>query len=137
MYQNHHGTRTSERARRNGHVGTSTSERARRNEHVGTSTSEVIQKHTCEYTKCINVQALTCEVTASEKLISRFVKRKQPSLPVLSGTWDPVICRCCTLYTLCTVHCTLYTVHCTLCTVHCTLYTVHCTPSVWLVACGL
>ena len=47
----------------------------------------MIQKHTCEYTKCINVQALTCEVTASEKLISRFVKRKQPSLPVLSGTY--------------------------------------------------
>ena len=61
-------------------------------------------------------------MTASEKLISRFVKRKQPSLPVLSGTRDPVIYRCCTLHTLCTVHCTLYTVHCTLCTVHCTLY---------------
>ena len=29
--------------------------------------TRVIQRHTCEYTKCINVQALTCEVTTSEK----------------------------------------------------------------------
>ena len=61
-------------------------------------------------------------VWSDNKWISCFVKRKQPSLPVLSGTRDPVIYRCCTLHTLCTVHCTLYTVHCTLCTVHCTLY---------------
>ena len=59
---------------------------------------------------------------SDNKWNSCFVKRKQPSLPVLSGTRDPVIYRCCTLHTLCTVHCTLYTVHCTLCTVHCTLY---------------
>ena len=49
---------------------------------------------------------------------------------LVSGTWDPVICRCCTLYTLCTVHCTLYTVHCT-------LYTVHCTPYTLCLACCL